>query len=245
MTSTLPSSRTEKPLARLRGPLTSLSDQVWEQLRSDIIYGALEPGERIVELKVAEQMGTSQGPVREALGRLEYEGLVERHARSGTFVTAISHDEMFELFSVRALVEHFAIRRAVAKLDDTQIDELSQIVDLMRDAADRNEWGELVEYDMSFHLRICEWSGSKTLHQIWLPLYSQIQRFITHTHPRYFSDLHEIAEAHQPVLTVLKAHDAQAAGDLIQEHVMLVWSKIGDSDEVEIDAVGGKTVQTP
>ncbi len=234
------SSRSERALARLRGPLSSLSDQVWEQLRSDIIYGALPPGERIVEMKVADQMGTSQGPVREALGRLEYEGLVERQARSGTFVTAIFRNEMYELFSVRALVECFAIQRAVANLRDEHIDELSEIVDLMRYAADCNEWGELVEYDMGFHLRICEWSGSKTLHQIWLPLYSQIQRFITQTHPRYFSDLHEIAEAHQPILDVLTAQDACAAGDLIRKHVMLVWSKIGDGDESDIEAANSE-----
>ena len=228
MASTASSTPSNPSSIRPLGAVTSLSDQVWERLRSDIIYGLLEPGERIVELKVADQMGTSQGPVREALGRLESEGLVERRARSGTFVTAISHDEMYELFAVRALVERFAIRRALPSFSDDRLDELRQMVDLMRDAADRGQWGELVEYDMGFHLRICEWSGSHTLNQIWLPLYSQIQRFITQTHPLYFFDLHEIAEAHQPLLDALSARNVELAGSRIEDHVMMIWSKIDE-----------------
>lgn len=212
---------------RARHAISSLSDQVWERLRSSIIYGDLQPEQRLIELEIAEQMGTSQGPVREALVRLEYEGLVERRARSGTFVTPVSHDEMYELFSVRSLVEHFAIRRAVRHLADDQVAELQKMVDLMREAADRDQWGELIEHDMGFHLRLCEWSGSQTLYQIWIPLYSQIQRFINQTHPRFFTDLHEIAETHQPLIEVLRTRDADQAGSLIQEHVMLIWSKIG------------------
>lgn len=219
---------------RTRQSVSSLSDQVWERLRAAIIYGELLPGQRLIELEIAEQMGTSQGPVREALVRLEYEGLVERHARSGTFITPVSHDEMFELFSVRSLVEYFAIRRAVRRLNDDQLAELKGKVDLMRDAADRDCWAELVEHDMSFHRRLCEWSDSQTLYQIWVPLYSQIQRFINQTHPRYFTDLHEIAETHQPLIDVLSAANVDQAGDLIQEHVMLIWSKIGGPDRANV-----------
>ena len=82
--------------------LASLPDQVYDYLRTAIICAELPPGEKLVELEIAAQMGTSQGPVREALQRLEHDGLVERRARSATFVTSISIDEMYELFSVRS-----------------------------------------------------------------------------------------------------------------------------------------------
>src|SRR5215470_19708501 len=88
--------------------LASLSDQVYEHLRLAIIHTDLVPGEKLVELEIAAQMGTSQGPVREALQRLERDGLVERRARSATFVTSISPDEMYELFSIRSVIEGFA-----------------------------------------------------------------------------------------------------------------------------------------
>src|SRR6185436_6452712 len=98
----------------------SLSDQVYEQLRSSIISAERNPGEKLVELEIAAQMGTSQGPVREALQRLERDGLVERQARSATYVSSISMDEMYELFSVRSVIEGYAIQRAAQKITPEQ-----------------------------------------------------------------------------------------------------------------------------
>src|ERR1041385_1952555 len=93
----------------------SLSNQVYDYLRTAIICADLPPGAKLVELDIAAQMGTSQGPVREALQRLERDGLVERQARSATYVSRISIDEMYELFSVRTVIEGYAIRRAAPK----------------------------------------------------------------------------------------------------------------------------------
>ena len=78
-----------------RRKLKSLGDQVYEQLRSNIVSGELKPGDRIVELEIATMMGTSQAPVREALQQLEREGLVLRQARSATYVTRTSVNEIF------------------------------------------------------------------------------------------------------------------------------------------------------
>src|SRR3982750_1318734 len=94
---------------RRQTKIASLPDQVYEHLRRAIICAELLPGEKLIELEIAAQMGTSQGPVREALQRLEHDGLVERRARSATFVTSISTDEMRELIAVRSTVEGFGI----------------------------------------------------------------------------------------------------------------------------------------
>ena len=101
--------------APMQKRVRSLADQVYERLRADIITGRLEPDARIVELEVAQTMGTSQGPVREALQRLEREGLVRRQAHSATFVTRVSNDEIYELFCIRAVIEGFAVKRAVRR----------------------------------------------------------------------------------------------------------------------------------
>src|SRR5690348_5539241 len=98
---------------RLPMKIASLPDQVYEHLRRAIISAELRPGEKLIELEIAAQMGTSQGPVREALQRLEHDGLVERRARSATFVNSISTDEMYELFLVRSTIEGFAIQRTM------------------------------------------------------------------------------------------------------------------------------------
>jgi len=192
----------------------------------EIIHGVLPPGTRLVELELAESMGISQGTVREALKRLETDALVERKARTASYVTPILMDEMHELFTIRSVVESAAARRTAQHITPAQCEELKGLVDLMRQAAEKDDVGLLVDYDLEFHQRICEWSASKTLLRAWMPLYSQIQRFISQTHPRYFADLKEVADTHNPIVAVLRQNKAEEAAYMMQEHIMLVWSRI-------------------
>src|SRR5262245_8324192 len=210
----------------MKHQVESLADQIYGRLREEIIHGHFQPGKRLVELDIAAQMGTSQGPVREALQRLERDGLVERRVRSATFVADTSIGEIYELFSIRSLVESFAIRHTIARITPDQCDELQTLVEDMRRAGRADDMIALVEHDVEFHRRICEWSGSTTLFRTWMPLYSQIQRFIALTHRRYFPDLVELANTHQPIVEVLRGGDAEQAARIIQEHIMLIWSKV-------------------
>lgn len=202
----------------------SLADQVYQQLRASIIQGHLEPGAKIVELDVAAQTGTSQGPVREALQRLERDGLVERRARSATLVTPLSTREIFELFSVRSLIEGSAVRHALARIGTEQLGELEALVEAMRAEGRRHNMYALTEHDMTFHRRLCEWSDSPVLLSAWLPLYSQIQRFIVQTHGTLYTDLVELADTHVPVIEALRGGNADEAAQAIQHHIMLTWN---------------------
>jgi DNA-binding GntR family transcriptional regulator len=215
---------TKNTHSRLR--VGSLSDQVYERIRQWIIMGELEAGARLVEMELAAQMGTSQGPIRDALQRLERDGLVQRHARSATFVTSVSTDEMYELFTIRSAIEGFAIRRTVARIDADRCTELQGLVQAMQTAAHADDMIALVSYDLEFHRLICEWSGSAALMQAWNPLYSQIQRFVAQTHKHYFNNLLEIANTHQPIVDVLNRMNPDEAEAIIQEHIMLIWSRI-------------------
>lgn len=205
---------------------TSIADQVWQRLRMEIIHGVLPPGTRLVELEIAESMGISQGTVREALKRLETDALVERKARTASYVTPILMDEMHELFTIRSVVESAAARRTAQHITPAQCEELTGLVEHMRQAAQKDDVSLLVDYDLEFHQRICEWSASKTLLRAWMPLYSQIQRFISQTHPRYFPDLKEVADTHDPIVAMLRQNKAKEAAQLMHEHIMLIWSRI-------------------
>lgn len=211
--------------SRHKKRLGSLADQVYEHLRADIIYGRLLPDERLVELEIAANMGTSQGPVREALQRLEREGLVERRAHRATFVTPISPQEIYEYFEIRRVVEGFAMRHAMVYIGESECNVLQGLVDEMQHAGQADDMARLVESDMAFHRHICEWSGSVVLLETWKPLYSQIQRFVAQNHRRYFADLAEIADVHQPIVDAVKSGDADTAVRLIQEH-MHIWSRL-------------------
>jgi DNA-binding GntR family transcriptional regulator len=211
---------------RLTAKLSSLSEQVYEHLRLAIICEELRPGEKLVELDIAAQMGTSQGPVREALQRLERDGLVERRARSATFVTPISMDEVYEMFSVRSVIEGFAAQRAARLMMADNGVELDELVQKMERSGRQKEIITLAEYDMQFHRRIVEWSGSTGLLRAWMPLSSQIQRFIVHSHPLHYPDFVEVGTRHQPIVDALKKQDGDAAAAALQEHIMLIWSRI-------------------
>lgn len=202
----------------------SLAHQVMQQLRIEIIHGKLAPGERLVELDIARRMGTSQGPVREALQMLERDGLVERRARTASFVAPLSFDDMYELFKIRSLVESYAVRRAARHISDAECDELDALVAQMREAGRHDDIVTLVECDMTFHRRLCECSGSTTLVQMWMPLYSQIQRFVAQNHPQHFKNLADIADTHNPIIVALRRRKPAAAARAVREHIMLIWS---------------------
>ncbi|MFN8418251.1 MAG: GntR family transcriptional regulator [Anaerolineae bacterium] len=206
--------------------LSSLSDQLYERLRYEIICEDIKPGEKLVELDLAARMGTSQGPVREALQRLERDGLVERRARSATFVTRISLDEMYEIFSIRSVIEGFAIRRTAQKITNDQCSELDQLIESMAEAGSHKEMIPLAEQDMQFHRRIVEWSGSASLLRAWTPLSSQVQRFIVQTHPAEYPNYVEVGTRHQPIVDALYRRDGDGAATAVQAHIMLIWGKL-------------------
>jgi DNA-binding GntR family transcriptional regulator len=186
----------------------------------------LPPGTRLAQVEIASQMGTSQAPVREAIQRLEQDGLVERQPRYGTFVIAISLDEIYEIFSIRSEVEGFAIRQAAQKIKPEQCDDLERLIELMHEAAGKDDMILLTTYDLAFHQQICEWSERAMLLKLWTPLYSQVQRFVVQTHRRYFQDLIEIANTHRPIVEVLRGDNIDDAERIIKAHIMLIWSKI-------------------
>jgi DNA-binding GntR family transcriptional regulator len=209
-----------------RTNLSSLVDQVYEYVRAAIIQGELQPNEKLVELNIAAQMGSSQSPVREALQRLERDGLVERQARSATFVSNIALDEMYELFFIRSTIEGFAIQRTAQRITPDQCNELVRLVQKMEQFGNQEDIFILAEYDLQFHRLIVEWSDSASLMHVWAPLSGQIQRFLVQSHPAYYPDFIDVGTRHQTIIDALRQHDAHQATKAIQEHIMLIWSRI-------------------
>jgi DNA-binding GntR family transcriptional regulator len=206
----------------------SLAEQVYRQLRADIIIGRYRAGAKLVELDLAEKTGTSQGTVREALQRLEREGLVERQAHRATYVTDVDTEAIHELFIIRATIEGIAIRRAMRFMTAQDIAHLEALWLKMRQAGAESDISVLVEHDMEFHRCICRLSRSSVLLSTWQPLYAQIQRFIVQTHPRYFHDLNALADTHITILDAIRSGNADEAARVLQEHVLLIWGWMGE-----------------
>ncbi|RUZ00102.1 GntR family transcriptional regulator, partial [Mesorhizobium sp. M7A.F.Ca.CA.001.04.2.1] len=142
-----------------------LSDQVSTLLVRELIFGRLQPGQRINEAELARQLGISRNPIREAIRRLEERGLLVAVPRKGTFVRTFLHSDIDEIFSFRIVVERFAMEQALPQMTDADIDRIAGFVDAMVAAANANDEIALVENDLAFHLEICRLSKNRqTLH---------------------------------------------------------------------------------
>jgi DNA-binding GntR family transcriptional regulator len=154
----------------------TLSDFVADQLRQAILSDKIQPGQRLVEQELAESLKTSRGPVRDALKMLESEGLIMRQSHRGAFVAELKPEDVVEIYTLREAVENLAMRFAIRKATDEQIDELSKIVYQMEQLAQRDYTQlEATDLDMEFHYTLCKISGHTRLLNTWVAMSAQIR----------------------------------------------------------------------
>jgi DNA-binding GntR family transcriptional regulator len=186
-----------------------------EILLRRILGGHYDAGERLVELRIAEEFGTSQGPVREALRELEATGLVTNLPRRGTYVSEVMGDGLREIYTVRGALEEQATRIAT-RLQSCDVDLLQGEIDAMRSASLAGDTHGVVEHSVTFHRTIMEAAKNRLLVNIWQSL--QIETRTTITMLVEGLDLLEIAESHQPILDAIRSGDAEAAARVAREH---------------------------
>jgi DNA-binding GntR family transcriptional regulator len=193
-----------------------LSDQVKDRLLQAILDGRYPPGARIVETRVARELGTSQAPVREALRDLEGLGVIETTAFRGARVRRPSADELLEAFAVRSELESLGARLAIETITDADLEELGGYVAEMRDAADAGDVHREATADAAFHGRIVELAGNETLARVWRTLEPFSRTYITIVAPG--SDRRRIADGHEPVLEALRHRDADLVTAVLHRH---------------------------
>ncbi len=196
---------------------TVLREQVKELLLERIMRGEYEPGDRLVETRIAQELGTSQAPVREALRDLELLRLVESEPFRGARVRAISAEEIAEIYPVRAALEEVGAREAARRLDPETDRRLAAEVEAMRRAADAGDLHEQVEHDVQFHRLMIEASGNRTLLEVWTSL--RIEARTVMTLLKTGVDRRRLAEMHQPILDALRTGDPEVAGRVARAHV--------------------------
>jgi DNA-binding GntR family transcriptional regulator len=192
-------------------------EEIREQLIEAILNGRLAPGARIVETRIAQQFGVSQGPVREALRDLELFGFVVSSPFRGTQVRKISTEELLEIYPLRAAIEGVAARAAAPRIDEATLTHLEQLIDQMREAAARDDHSAEADADHNFHHAIVKASGNRMLEHIWQTMRLSITTCLTHsiTH----RSLHEIAERHVVVVEALRSRDPDRAEAAIRRHI--------------------------
>src|SRR5438034_6973997 len=123
----------------------TLRENVLVSIRRAILDGNLAPGEQVNQQQIADKLGVSRGPIREALGQLEEEGLLRNIPYKGTFVTEITPAYIDELYDIRRVLEVFAVRRTVALADPKVVQEARLVIEAMNQAADAQDVDHLTE----------------------------------------------------------------------------------------------------
>lgn len=219
-----------------------LSDQVKDHLLQAILVGQYPPGSRIVETRVARELGISQAPVREALRDLEALGVVESTAFHGARVRRPGKAELLEAYGVRAELESLGARLALPRLQEADFAELQEYLDALQAAATTGDAREEARVDARFHSRLIEIAGNRTLERVWRYLEPVSRTYITLVIPGM--NPHEIADLHLPILAALREGDVNRAEEAIRRHFQVAGSMFAslfvepEADAHQTEAVG-------
>ncbi len=206
----------------------ALRHDIADALRTEIINGRLEPGERVLEIDLARQFGVSRQPVREAIRTLEREGLLTSLPNRGTFVTRVSLEDAIAIQDIRAELEGLAARLAVANLADANFKHLREIVKQMRDAGRRQEPHKLVALDLEFHEVINTHSRHRLLLEVLASVAVYTRGFIVHTKSYYARqvDLQFVANSHALLLEELLPRDPARAEQAVHAHIQTALASL-------------------
>lgn len=217
-------SATTDALPRL-DPRRSLADAVHHALRDAITDGKLRPGARLMEVAIANHFDVSPTPVREAIRRLEREGLVETNPHRGASVALISAADMVNLYEIHEVLEAFAVRQAAALpgRDIAHLEDLLDAIDPIVDVPDQTGFNRL---DLRFHRALNDMSGNPQL----TLLIEGIHRRIQAARVRFDIELPERPRhsqvQHRGILDAVSAGDADLAEALTRDHIRSVRGSV-------------------
>jgi DNA-binding GntR family transcriptional regulator len=197
----------------------SLGEHVFESLKLSIVRGKISPGEWLVESHIAETLGISRTPVREAIHKLEREGLIERQPRGGFTVLGFERDDIEETFGIRSVLEGYAARLAAVKHDAQELEDLENKIGEFQNALDRKKMNLLPKINTEFHDLLYSLSKSPKLINMINGLRDQIYRYRQMIlKDRQFATTSN--QDHKKMLKYIRKRDAEGAERIVREHIL-------------------------
>lgn len=204
----------------------SLGKEVLDYLREAIIRGYLDPGERLQEPALAEALGVSRGPVREALAELDREGLVKVRHRRGATVTRLSDKDVEEIYVLRVALERLAMERAAELATEEDFASMDTTIEAFTNAVERNATEEAVDLDIQFHDLVFQAAHHSRLHSCWMSLRSQTRAFLLSSIKGDTEYLAIVAPEHALLKAVLAERDGVRAVRLIEDHMQGAYNRL-------------------
>ncbi len=195
-----------------------LREVVAETLREAIVSGVLDPGERLMEIQLAEELGVSRTPVREAIRKLELEGFVVMIPRRGTYVADLSIKDINEVFEIRTALDVLAAGLAVERITEDELEQLERLLVEIGDLIEQDDADKLVEADGQFHDILYRASRNDRLVGIINNLREQFTRFrsISIAYP---GRIQKTVEEHRRLVEAIASRDTDLAQQIAREHM--------------------------
>lgn len=196
----------------------SLTSLIFDKIREDILNDRYSSGEKIVEAKLAEELGVSRTPVREALKQLELDGLVENIPNRGVIVKGISIQDIHDIYTIRMAIEGIAAQWATERMDDEELAELKEVYELMEFYTFKNDVGKIFELNTRFHEIIYMATKSRYLEHV----LKDFQLFIQSTRNKSLRSEGRIDTAlteHKEILDAFLDRDVDRAINKVTVHI--------------------------
>ena len=210
------SAQTHPTIAQLQG--NSLAKLVQNEIERMVLEGQLLPGAKLTESTLADQLGVSRGPVREAFRLLEEAGLVRTEKNRGVFVRDVPVEEALEIFEVRAVMDLYVGRKLAQTATPAQVRELRQLVEAMDQAVKAGNAQDYHRFNLQFHDRLLELAGNAKLTATYRKLVNELSLFrrknLTDESMAVYS------REHRAIVKAIASGDADAAGQAMYDHVM-------------------------
>ena len=195
-----------------------LRELVLEALREAIFSGVLKPRERLMEIQLAEELGVSRTPIREALRKLELEGFIVMVPRKGAYVADFSLKDIEDVFEVRIALEGLAASLCADRATEEELELLERLLVEKSEAINSNNIEKLIDVDTRFHEAIYQASRNERLNNIISNLREQIQRYRT-TSLQYPGRMRTSLEEHRGIAEAIQARDGVLSRQLAQDHI--------------------------
>nr|WP_303004258.1 GntR family transcriptional regulator [uncultured Blautia sp.] len=195
-----------------------LRDVVFNTLRKAILKGELKPGERLMEIALADRLGVSRTPVREAMRKLELEGLVVMIPRRGAQVANITEKDLNDVLEVRIALENLSIEKACARMTEEQLAQLWDAAEEFEKTMAEGNLVKLAEADVAFHEVIYQYSDNRRLNQVLNNLREQIYRYRV----EYLKDEETrnlLVKEHKELYEAIRARDVKKAQEISFRHI--------------------------
>ena len=208
------------------GPLLA---RVVADIRQSILSGRARPGAVLLETELAEQLGVSRGPVRDALALLQREGLVFSPPNKRARVVVLGLRDGEELYSLRRAMERLAAERAASNVTDADLQAMNKLLVRMDGALERRDLLELSHLDVGFHDRVYQASRHDRLYRAWADLRSQVTLFLISRNTAAVTSREIVVGEHEALLRALTARNADLLVRLTEEHLLSAYERLRDA----------------